>query len=42
MLVDDPQALLVDGEDEGVAKLAQGLERGEGVERLRLVFRYSW
>ena len=32
MLVDDPEALVVRGKDEGVAHLAEGLERGEGVE----------
>ena len=38
VLVDDPEAFFVDGEDEGVAQLAQGLEGGEGVEgRLGLV-----
>ena len=30
MLVDDPEAFVVDGEDEGVAKLAEGFQRGEG------------
>ena len=33
VLIDDPEAFFVDGEDEGVAELAEGLERGEGVER---------
>ena len=32
VLVDDPEAFVVGGEDEGVADLAEGLEGGEGVE----------
>ena len=32
VLVDDPEAFFVGGEDEGVAELAQRLEGGEGVE----------
>ena len=32
VLVDDPEAFLVGGEDEGLAELADGLERGECVE----------
>ena len=32
VLIDDPEAFVVDGEDEGVAELAEGSERGEGVE----------
>ena len=32
VLVDDPEAFIVDGEDEGVAQLAERLERGERVE----------
>ena len=32
MLVDDPQTLVVDGEDERLAQLPQRLERGEGVQ----------
>ena len=31
VLVDDPETLFVDGQDEGVAQLAEGLEGGEGV-----------
>ena len=36
VLVDDPEAFFVDGEDEGVAELAEGLEGGEGVEGVGL------
>ena len=32
VLVDDPEAVFVGGEDEGLAELAEGLEGGEGVE----------
>jgi len=32
VLVDDPEAFVVDGEDEGVAKLAEGTECSESVE----------
>ena len=32
VLIDDPEAFIVGGEDEGFAELAQGFERGEGVE----------
>ena len=32
VLVDDPEAFVVDGEDEGVAQLAEGLEGGERAE----------
>ena len=32
VLVDDPEAFVVGGEDEGVADLAEGFEGGEGVE----------
>ena len=32
VLVDDPEAFFVGGQDEGVAELAEGLEGGEGVE----------
>jgi len=39
MLVDDPETFFVGGEDEGVAKLAQGLECGEGVEGVSLLGR---
>ena len=35
VLVDDPEAFLVGGEDEAVAQLAQGLEGGERVEGRR-------
>ena len=31
VLVDDPEAFFVGGEDEGVAELAEGFERGECV-----------
>ncbi len=31
VLVDDPEAFFVGGEDEGVAELAEGFEGGEGV-----------
>ena len=37
VLVDDPEALFVGGEDEGVAELAEGLEGGEGVEGVGLL-----
>jgi hypothetical protein len=37
VLVDDPEALLVGGEDEGVAELAEGLEGGEGGEGVGLL-----
>ena len=36
VLVDDPEAFFVGGEDEGVAELAEGLEGGEGVEGVGL------
>ena len=47
VLVDDPEAFFVGGEDEGVAELAQGFEGGEGVEGVGLrrglpVRRWSW
>jgi hypothetical protein len=32
VLVDNPQAFVVDGENEGVAELAERTERGEGIE----------
>jgi hypothetical protein len=32
VLVDDPEAVVVDGEDEGVAQLAERLERAQAVE----------
>ena len=32
VLIDDPQAFVVDGEDERVAQLAEGLEGGERIE----------
>jgi len=32
MLIDDPEAFVVGGEDEGLAQLAEGFERGKGVE----------
>jgi hypothetical protein len=37
VLVDDPEALFVGGEDEGVAELAERLEGGEGVEGVGLL-----
>ncbi len=37
VLVDDPEALFVGGEDEGVAELAEWLERGEGGEGVGLL-----
>jgi hypothetical protein len=36
VLVDDPEALFVSGEDEGVAELAEGLKGGEGGEGVGL------
>src|SRR5277367_4486297 len=39
MLVDDPQALFVGGEDKGVSKLAQGLEGRESGECIGLLCR---
>ena len=38
VLVDDPEAFFVGGEDEGVAELAQGLEGGEGGEGVGLLW----
>ncbi len=40
VLVDDPEAFFVGGEDEGVAELAEGFERGEGVEGVGLLGRW--
>jgi hypothetical protein len=40
VLVYDPEAFVVDGEDEGVAELAEGLEGGESVESFIFVGRY--
>ena len=37
VLVDDPEAFFVGGEDEGVAELAEGLEGGEGGEGVGLL-----
>ena len=38
VLVDDPEAFFVGGEDEGVAELAEGLEGGEGGEGVGLLW----